>query len=80
MIKVGISVGCIMALTVGTPSAADHTVTKTLEAQYPDIKMVVNGQAVTPQNGAGTVVEPFIVDGTVYLPMRVVGEAVGKQI
>ena len=80
MIKVGISVGCIMALTVGTASAADHTVTKTLEAQYPDIKMVVNGQAVTPQNGAGTVVEPFIVDGTVYLPMRVVGEAVGKQI
>lgn len=78
--KIGLSVVCIMALTAGTASAAGNTVTKTLQAQYPDIKMVVNGQAVTPQNGAGTLVEPFIVDGTVYLPMRVVGEAVGKSI
>lgn len=78
--KVMISAGCILTLMAGTAAASGAITTKTLEAHYPGIKLVIAGQTVEPKNGAGTVVEPFIVDGTVYLPARVVGEAVGKSV
>ena len=48
---------------------------KTLTAYYNDIKLVVDGVPVTPKDANGTVVEPFIVDGTTYLPVRAIGEA-----
>lgn len=56
------------------------TRTKTLTAYYNDIQLVVDGVPVTPKDANGTVVEPFIVDGTTYLPVRAVGEAMGKTV
>lgn len=56
------------------------TRTKTLTAYYNDIQLVVDGVPVTPKDANGTVVEPFIVDGTTYLPVRAVGEALGKTV
>lgn len=78
--KVLISTGCILTLMAGTAMASGAITTRNLEAHYPGIKLVVSGQEIEPKNGAGTVVEPFIVDGTVYLPARVVGEALGKSV
>lgn len=78
--KVLISTGCILTLMAGTAAASGAITTKTLEAHYPGIKLVVSGQEIEAKNGAGTEVEPFIVDGTVYLPARVVGEALGKSV
>lgn len=60
--------------------ASGAITTRNLEAYYPGIKLVVSGQEIEAKNGAGTEVEPFIVDGTVYLPARVVGEALGKSV
>lgn len=56
------------------------TRTKTLTAYYNDIQLVVDGVSITPKDANGTVVEPFIVDGTTYLPVRAVGEAMGKTV
>lgn len=56
------------------------TRTKTLTAYYNDIQLVVDGVSITPKDANGTVVEPFIVDGTTYLPVRAVGEALGKTV
>lgn len=41
---------------------------------------MVDGVSITPKDANGTVVEPFIVDGTTYLPVRAVGEAMGKTV
>lgn len=53
---------------------------KTIEVDYLDIKLVVDGKEVTPRDVNGKVVEPFAYKGTTYLPVRAVGEALGKTV
>ena len=52
---------------------------KTLTAFFDNIRFVVDGELIIPKDDTGNEVEPFIVDGTTYLPVKTVGEAVGKQ-
>ena len=54
--------------------------TKQLTANYNDIKIVIDGDLITPKDANGKVVEPFIVDGTTYLPVRAMCEAIGKYV
>lgn len=68
------------AAVLATVALAAGTYTKTLTAYYRDIKLSVNGQIVVPKDAAGKVVDPFIVDGTTYLPVRAVSEALGKTV
>lgn len=67
------------ALTGGT-ALAGNTVYRTITVQYSGIKLVVDGVEVTPKDANGTTVEPFIYNGTTYLPVRAVGNAIGKQV
>ncbi len=71
----------LMALILGLaiPALAAVT-TKALNANYMDIKLVVDGVPITPKDVNGNIVEPFAVDGTTYLPVRAVGEALGKEV
>ncbi len=61
-----------MALGTCTVSAANGT--KNISATFRNIKIVVDGKEVS------TSAEPFIYNGTTYLPIRAVGEAVGKEV
>lgn len=61
-----------------TASAVASTVQATLH--YRDIKITMNGNALTPKDAAGNVVEPFIIDGTTYLPVRAIAEALGLEV
>ena len=65
---------------IGIGAAASGSVTRTIEANYMNIKLVVDGAEVTPKDAAGNVVEPFQANGTAYLPVRAVGEALGKEV
>lgn len=67
------------ALTGGTALAA-NTVYRTITVQYSGIKLVIDGVEITPKDANGTTVEPFIYNGTTYLPVRAVGNAIGKQV
>lgn len=51
-------------------------VRKTLKASYNNIKLIVDGKKVS----FGPNDQPFIVDGVTYLPIRKVGEAMGKEV
>jgi len=64
----------------GTDSSAFPAGDKNVEITYRDIKVTLNGEALKLLNAAGEVVEPFIMDGTTYLPLRVIGEALGLDI
>ena len=57
-----------------------ETGTKTLSAAYNNIKIYVNKQMITPKTVSGAVVEPFIVDGTTYLPVRAVATALDQDV
>lgn len=54
--------------------------TKTAQLAYNNIKITLNGTAVTPKDANGNVVEPFIIDGTTYLPVRAIGNALGLGV
>lgn len=69
---------CCAALLATAAYAASYS--RTLTAYYRDIKLVVNDAAVVPKDVNGKVVDPFIVDGTTYLPVRAVSEALGKAV
>jgi Copper amine oxidase N-terminal domain. len=51
-----------------------------LDANFNDIKIVIDGERITPKDATGKVVEPFIVDGTTYLPVRAMCEAIGYDV
>lgn len=75
-----IALALCLTLALGVAATAVSTVTKTLTATYADIKLVVNGVAVTPTDANGATVEPFACDGTTYLPVRAVANALGQDV
>lgn len=45
-----------------------------------DINIKIDNEEFIPKNAAGEVVMPFIENGSTYLPVRAMGEAVGKTV
>ena len=74
MIFTLILVSCINVVASGV-------VREKIEVLYNDIKLVVDGKPVAfGKDAAGKQIEPFIYNGTTYLPVRAVGEALGKRV
>ena len=70
----------VAGLLCGTAVATNAVTTKMIEANYMGIRLVVDGKEITPKDPNGKVVEPFASGGTTYLPVRAVGEALGKEV
>lgn len=68
----------LFASLIGTVAATTGTVTRELE--YHDIKVTLNGNDLDLRDVNGNSVEPFMFDGTNYLPVRVVAEALGLNV
>lgn len=66
------------SLMVTPALAASEKVQATLD--YSDISIMIDGEEITPTDVNGKHVEPFIIDGTVYLPLRAVSEALGCDV
>lgn len=79
-LKRSLAVLCVLTLAVGSALAATAATTRMLEARYPGITLTVNGKTVQPTDVDGAPTEPFIVDGTTYVPVRAIGEALGKAV
>ena len=47
---------------------------------YRGIKIILDGTLITPRDASGNVVEPFIIDGTTYLPVRALSNALGFDV
>ncbi len=75
----GILIGAVIgAMLVTTGHAVVDTVTK--EVNYNNIKITLNGNEVNPVDADGNYVEPFIIEGTTYLPVRGVANALGLDV
>lgn len=71
----------VLAVILGVTNAALATraqVNKDLH--YNDITVTLNGEKVTLTNENGEPMEPFIMDGNTYLPIRGVAQAIGMYI
>ena len=69
----------IMALVMSTTALATIGV-RAVELAYNNIKLMVNGKDVVPADANGNAIEPFIIDGTTYLPVRGVANALGHEV
>lgn len=63
---------------IGTAAASTANVKQTLE--YNNIGVEVNGKKVSLQDASGNSVEPFMINGTNYLPVRAVSEVLGANV
>ena len=78
---IGIVAGTAAAAVVlGAGATIAKESAEQITAVYRNIKLVVDGVMVEPKDVNGNVVEPFIYNGTTYLPVRAVGEAFDKQV
>ena len=53
---------------------------KTVKISYRSIKLTLDGKTLTPIDAAGRASEPFIMDGSTYLPVRAVAGALGLGV
>ncbi len=69
---------CIISFTLGTVA---HEVIKTIKAELrPDFVIEIDDKVETFKNAQGDVVYPILYDGTTYLPIRAIGELMGKTV
>ena len=69
----------ILIITLITTVFAEQ-ISKAITAVYRDIKITIDGEEIIPKDANGKIVEPFIVDGTTYLPIRAISEAIGYNV
>ena len=70
----------VTTMVLGTFGVFAETISKTLDVIYQNIKIVIDGTEIEPTDANGDPVEPFIYNGTTYLPVRAVGEAFAKKV
>ena len=73
-------IGIVITLAlIGTFSfASQHS--EYVERFYNNIKITLNGIIIEPKDANGNVFEPFIIDGTTYLPVRTIGNALELKV
>ena len=62
---------------IGTTTFANNG-ERMISVLYNNIKIVLDGKTIDPKDALGNTVEPFIYNGTTYMPVRAVAEAIGK--
>ena len=72
-----IAIAVILALSV---TALGKTVSENAKLFYNNIKIYIDGAEIVPKDAVGNVVEPFIINGTTYLPVRAISNALCKDV
>ena len=73
-------VSVLSASIMAISAFAGSAYTKQATLNYRGITICVNGEKQTLADANGNVVEPFIIDGTTYLPVRAVSQALGMDV
>jgi hypothetical protein len=78
----GAFAGFLIAAAIFTTAAnVDASIgTFQLNAEFSNIKIFIDGELADPKDVNGVTVEPFIVNGTTYLPVRAISEALGYEV
>jgi hypothetical protein len=70
-----ITISMVLSLAVVAATAK-----KNITIELPGIKVYVDGKQITVKNSAGKVADPFIYNGSIYLPAETVGTVTGKAV
>ena len=74
-----IAIILLLALTLGSTVWAKQ-LNETAQVFYNNIRIYINGAEIVPKDVNGNVVEPFTMNGTTYLPVRAVANALGQEV
>lgn len=76
-----LALGGALLLSLSVPAMATNA-TKSAWVNYSDVKIVADGAPIVPRAGgdSGTAVEPFVWNGTTYLPLRAAAAALGITV
>ncbi len=74
------AVAAVLAVATLSTAVLAKDLSTTAEIVYRNIKLVVDGQATVATDANGNEVEPFIMDGTTYLPVRGLADALGEDV
>jgi len=72
----GVIIGAI--LTSGAVFATSGI--RTAELLYTNIKILLDGKEIVPKDANGNNIEPFIIEGTTYLPVRGIASSLGLNV
>ena len=76
----GFVAGALSVAMLGcVPTIAKQAV-ETIQVEFDNIKIYLDGEQLQPKDVNGNNVEPFIYQGTTYLPVRAVGNAIGRDV
>ncbi len=78
IVKILAGVLSVTLLVGGTVLASDGS--RNIDIFFRNIKIMIDGAEYVPTDSDGNVVEPFIYNGTTYLPVRAVANAFGKDV
>lgn len=70
---------CLL-LSLGITASAVEITTRDVELYYRQVSIVIDGKQLIPTDVNGNATEPFIIDGTTYLPVRAVANALGLKV
>ncbi len=76
----GLVAGMLIGAMCAGGAAWAKSMQETIEVTYSDIQIYMDGEKIDPKDANGQTVEPFIYNGTTYLPVRAVGTAIGKEV
>ena len=74
----GLIIGALVFSSIAVAFAASYTAN--LKAYYRDIKVYVDDRKIGYTASNGAYAEPFIVNGTTYIPLRLFSEKLGQQV
>ncbi len=74
----GLILGALVFSSIAVAFAASYTAN--LKATYRDIKVYVDDKQIGYTASNGAYAEPFIVDGTTYIPLRLFSEKLGQDV
>ena len=75
-----VTVLLVLLIVSITTAAFASSGSKNAQLYYRDITITVDGEEIVPKDANGNIVEPFIVDGTTYLPVRAVAQALRLSV
>lgn len=72
---------CLLVVALATSGIVFAKQTQeVVTINYNNIKITLDGKPIVPKDANGNTVEPFIMNGTTYLPVRAVASALGVEV
>ena len=76
----GLIAGVLISTILASGVVFAKQASETINVIYDNIKILIDGKEYQPTDANGNVVEPFIYNGTTYLPVRAIANAFDKEV